>query len=268
QRSGEKRGIVLEKVGIKKLRYPIRVFVKGQDSYQTPVASIELSVELPADVKGAHMSRFTSIVHRYKDKIQGRNFITMLKEIKNDLEAPRAHAKYTFPYYIEKIAPVSGEPSLMEYLCELEGSSCEEQDSLFLSVRVPITTLCPCSKAIAEMGAHNQRADVYVLADISKELIWIEDIIKAVEDSSSSPVYSLLKRVDEKYVTEDAYKNPRFVEDVVREVYIRLEKLYHNTKNCNFIIECESYESIHNHSAFASTKYQHKEGDINEQITT
>lgn len=256
QRVDETRGIKLEKVGIKRLHYPIRLLVKGESEYQTPVANVELSVEVPADVRATHMSRFTRLVHRYKDAIHGQRFVEMLNEMRHELEAPYAQAIFSFPYYIEKHAPVSREASLMEYMCKLHGTAGEGRDGLFLSVSVPITTLCPCSKAISEMGAHNQRADVTVNANVSRELLWIEDIIKAVEDSASSPLYALLKRVDEKYVTEQAYKNPQFVEDVVREVYLRIEKLYRNKEHCEFSIECESYESIHNHSAFAATCYQ------------
>lgn len=255
QRVKEERGIRLVRAGIKRLRYPIRILVKGEDVFQTPVATVELSVEVPHTVKGTHMSRFTRIVHKYKDAIHGQRIREMVRDVRAELEAPSAYVKFSFPYYLEKQAPVSGEISLMEYLCEMEGSAGGEKEELSLSVSVPVTTLCPCSKAISEMGAHNQRADVRVTADISRELLWIEDIICAVEDSSSSPVYSLLKRVDEKYVTEHAYKNPQFVEDVVREVYIRMEKLYRDKEHCNFTVECESYESIHNHSAFAFTAY-------------
>jgi GTP cyclohydrolase I len=258
QRIKEERGIKLEKVGIKKLHYPVSIRVKGEQRFQTPVATIEIAVEVPADVKGTHMSRFTRMVHRYKDEIHGLHFIAMIRDIKNELEAPRAYAKFHFPYYLEKSAPISHEVSLMEYICQFEGSSDGDDDTLLLSVSVPITTLCPCSKAISEMGAHNQRAIVRVCADISKENLWIEDIIKAVEDSSSSPLYALLKRVDEKHVTEEAYKHPQFVEDVVREVYTRMEKLYRDKDACHFTIECESYESIHNHNAFASTTYESK----------
>ncbi|GMO21898.1 MAG: GTP cyclohydrolase FolE2 [Spirochaetaceae bacterium] len=256
QKVDEGRGVRLERVGIKRLHYPIRLLVKGENDYQTPVATIELSVEVPANIRATHMSRFTRLVHRYKDAIQGQRFIEILKEMRNELESPSAFAVFSFPYYLEKTAPVSREASLMEYLCELHGTSAEGNDALYLSVTVPVTTLCPCSKAISEMGAHNQRADVTVKANVSKEFLWIEDIIKAVEDSASSPLYAVLKRVDEKYVTEQAYKNPLFVEDVVREVYLRIEKLYKNKAHCDFSIECESYESIHNHNAFAATHYQ------------
>ncbi|MDR2510562.1 MAG: GTP cyclohydrolase FolE2 [Spirochaetaceae bacterium] len=255
QRIKEDRGIKLERVGIKRLRYPIRLLIKGEPRYQTPVATVCLAVEVPANVKGTHMSRFTSILHKYKDEIHGQRFLEMIRDMRACLESPYAYAKFSFPYYIEKTAPVSRELGIMEYPCEFEGTSRGDTDKLSLSVSVPITTLCPCSKAISEMGAHNQRADVTVTADISKELLWIEDIIKAVEDSASAPVYSLLKRVDEKFVTEQAYKNPQFVEDVVRETYSRIEELYRCKNNRAFKIECESYESIHNHSAFASTHY-------------
>jgi len=258
QGSTDDRGIKLEKVGIKRLRYPIRIRIKDNSKFQTPVATIELFVEVPPGVKGTHMSRFTKMVHKYKDELYDQHFIDMLKDVRKELDSTYAYGKYSFPYYIEKAAPISHELSLMEYSCEIEGATDGSNYKLFVTVTVSITTLCPCSKAISEMGAHNQRADVKVTADISRETIWIEDIIRAVEESASSPLYSLLKRVDEKYVTEQAYKNPQFVEDVVREVYIRVEKLYKNKENCNFTIECESYESIHNHSAFAATKYQHK----------
>lgn len=179
------------------------------------------------------------------------NFLDMLEEIRNKLDAERAFGRITFPYFIEKNAPVTKSPGIMQYICTYEGeTSVNEGKKFFVSIKVPIATLCPCSKAISEYGAHNQRGLVKIKIQY-KDFFWIEDIIKMIEDCASTPLYTLLKRQDEKYVTEHAYDNPRFVEDVVREVYLGLKDMGFDW----FSVEAETDESIHNHNAYAYTEF-------------
>lgn len=178
------------------------------------------------------------------------NFLEMLEEIRAKLQAERAFGRITFPYFIEKAAPVSGSAGLMEYQCSYEGEATTSNSKFFISIKVPIATLCPCSKAISEYGAHNQRGFVKVKVLYSK-FFWIEDVISMIENCASTPLYSVLKRQDEKFVTEHAYDNPRFVEDVVREVYLGLKKMDFKW----FTVEAETEESIHFHNAYACAEY-------------
>ena len=239
------RNIAIDKVGVKDIRYPIAVRDKQRERQHT-IASVNMYVDLPHHFKGTHMSRFVEILNEHRGEITVESFPEILKTMKARFEARTAHLEVEFPYFIEKAAPVSGARGLMEYQCTLSGSHGDVEDYV-LKVSVPVTTLCPCSKEISEKGAHNQRGVVTVAVRFSG-FIWIEDIIKVVEASASSPVYSLLKRIDEKHVTEQAYENPRFVEDVVREVALNLREL----KGVKWAsIEAENWESIHNHSAYA-----------------
>ena len=179
------------------------------------------------------------------------HFLDMLEEMRTKLSAEKAFGRIEFPYFIEKKAPVSEAPGIMEYKCSYEGEVSESGERHFyVSIQVPVATLCPCSKAISEYGAHNQRGLVSVRL-LYKDFFWIEDVIDSIEKCASTPLYSLLKRKDEKYVTEHAYENPRFVEDVVREVYLGLKKLGFKS----FSVEAENFESIHNHNAYAFTEY-------------
>lgn len=249
QNLADHRGLELDKVGIKNIKYPITVLDK-QNGVQQTIASINMYVNLPHRFKGTHMSRFVEILNHHRGKIDTKSIPKILKEMKRRLNAESAHLEVEFPYFIEKRAPVSNEPSLMEYICRFKGSLTKKLD-LIVELEVPITTLCPCSKEISERSAHNQRGVVKV-SYRSNEFVWIEDIIRLVETSASSEVYALLKREDEKFVTEHAYDNPMFVEDVVREV---TQKLLKKPEIVWFCVEAENFESIHNHSAYAYTEF-------------
>lgn len=239
------RRIAIDKVGVKDIRYPIVVLDKKNKTQHT-VASFNMYVDLPHHFKGTHMSRFVEILNEHRREITVRNFPGILEKMKKRFSATTAHLDVVFPYFIEKTAPVSKSKGLMDYMCRYSGTLGAERDFV-LEVKVPVSTLCPCSKEISERGAHNQRGMVTVAVRFDG-FVWIEEIVKTVEGSASSPVYSLLKRVDEKYVTEMSYDNPMFVEDVVREVAINLGKM---KKISWFRIEAENWESIHNHSAYA-----------------
>ncbi len=248
QKQKDFRKIEINKVGVKNIRYPITVLDKAKGVQHT-VASVNMYVDLPHRFKGTHMSRFVEILNKYKGDISIRNFSKILSEMKRKLKAKCAHLEVEFPYFIEKEAPVTKARSLMEYICRFCGSSNEKDDfdDFYVGVVVPITTVCPCSKEISDFGAHNQRSMVTVNLRF-KRFIWIEDIIHLVEECASCDLYSILKRPDEKYVTEKAYKKPMFVEDVVREIASKLRK----DKNIVwFTVESENFESIHNHSAYA-----------------
>ncbi len=247
------RNIPLNRVGIKNIRYPITVLDKQKGRQQT-VANINMYVNLPHQFKGTHMSRFVEILNEYRGNISVKTFHKVLNEMKRRLSSDEAHLEVEFPYFIEKRAPVTGTPGLMEYWCGLHGTLTEYLD-MVLVAKVPITTVCPCSKEISEFGAHNQRGEVRVWVRFN-EFLWLEDLIECVEKSASCQVFSILKRPDEKYVTEYAYTNPMFVEDVVRNVYIGLKEL--NGVSW-FHIEAENFESIHNHSAYACTTYSNTE---------
>jgi GTP cyclohydrolase I len=239
------RKIEINKVGVKNIRYPITVLDKAK-GFQHTVASVNMFVDLPHRFKGTHMSRFVEILNKYKGNIAIKNLSKILSEVKKKLKAKTAHLEVEFPYFIEKEAPVTKSKSLMEYICRFSGSSNEKED-FYVGIVVPITTVCPCSKEISQFGAHNQRSLVTVNLRF-KKFIWIEDIIQLIEECASCDLYSILKRPDEKYVTEKAYENPMFVEDVVREIAKRLKK---DSNITWFTVESENFESIHNHSAYA-----------------
>lgn len=240
------RNIKIDKVGVKDIRYPITVMDKAKEAQRT-VASVNMYVDLPHHHKGTHMSRFIEVLSTHRDSISTQSIPTILSDMKSRLDAASAHLELSFPYFIEKKAPVSGALSLMEYTCTLFGQQENGKPDLTVGVSVPITTLCPCSKEISSCGAHNQRGVVKVVVRYNK-FFWMEDLIRLVETSCSSEVFSLLKRSDEKFVTEAAYENPMFVEDVVREVAVKL--LADDTFTW-FSIAAENFESIHNHSAYA-----------------
>jgi GTP cyclohydrolase I len=241
------RNIPLQRVGIKNIRYPITVLDKA-NGVQHTVASINMYVDLPHQFKGTHMSRFVEILNKYRREINIRTFEDILSEMKERLEARDAHLEVDFPYFIEKPAPVTKTKGLMEYGCGLHGAMTDRLD-MILAVRVPVTTVCPCSKEISDYGAHNQRGEVRVWVRFDR-FLWLEDIISVVERSASSDIYSVLKRPDEKFVTERAFDRPMFVEDVVRCACEGIKALPGVTW---FSVEAENFESIHNHSAYAGT---------------
>lgn len=245
QNQKDHRNIEINKVGVKSIRYPITVLDKKNGTQHT-IGTMNMYVNLPHHFKGTHMSRFIEILNRYRQGINIKNISHIMNEIKKSLRAESAHMEIEFPYFIEKEAPVTKAKSLMEYMCKFWGSHNDTED-LIVGVEVPVTTLCPCSREISKKGAHNQRSIVTVKIRF-KKFFWIEDLIKIVEDSASSEVYAILKRPDEKYVTEKAYSNPMFVEDVVRNVAEKLEKDPNITW---FSVESENMESIHNHNAYA-----------------
>ncbi|MDR2339258.1 MAG: GTP cyclohydrolase FolE2 [Deltaproteobacteria bacterium] len=251
QMRADERRINIDQVGVKKIRYPIDVKDRDNGSQRT-VASVNMFVDLPHNHKGTHMSRFIEILSKHRDSISTATIPSILTDMRSRLQAKTAHLELTFPFFIAKAAPVTGAVALMEYGCVLTGSQTGDLlPDLSISVIVPVTTLCPCSKEISSHGAHNQRGLVTVTVRY-EHFFWMEDLISLVENSASSGVYSLLKRTDEKFVTETAYENPRFVEDVVREVAVRLRADRNFTW---FSVAAENFESIHNHSAYAFLEY-------------
>lgn len=248
----DERGIAIDKVGIKGLSWPITVWDRA-DGMQHTVADIDASVALPADVKGTHMSRFVEVLNDVRSELSLKNLPDLLTHMQQRLGAERAQLDANFPYFLKRTAPVSGTPSLSSYRC---GFHAERDGSAFcfeLRVEVPVTTLCPCSKAVSDRGAHNQRGYVRVRVR-STDMLWIEDVVEVIEAVASSPVYSLLKREDEKFVTEQAYDNPLFVEDLLRDSVRALRA--HPAGVTALEVEVENIESIHNHSAFASLRWQ------------
>jgi len=240
------RNIDIDQVGVKGIRYPVTVRDKDMGEQQT-VAEINMYVNLPRTYKGTHMSRFVEILNEYNRRISIQNFSDILEEMKKRLNAESAHMEMTFPYFINKSAPVTGTEGLMEYKCSFKGSLNSKGSDLIAMIHVPICTLCPCSKEISDYGAHNQRGEVRLQVRF-KKFVWLEDLIKLVEESASCDLYSVLKREDEKFVTEKAYENPRFVEDIVREIALKLNQDPNITW---FAVESENLESIHNHNAYA-----------------
>ena len=240
--------INIEAVGIKDIQLPVRIREKN-GGLQNTVATVSMQARMPGTHRESCVSVFTTTLNRYMDEMSVTIFSTLLEEIRVALNAESASIVMSFPFFIEKKAPVTGTPSLMEYNCTFTGSinGGEKKEDFILSVLVPITTLCPCSKEISSVGAHNQRAEVSLNVKFRK-FIWMEDLITMVEQSASCPVYALLKRPDEKFVTEQAYNNPMFVEDVVRKVAV--SALAHPDISW-FSAGVESFESIHKHSAYA-----------------
>ena len=255
QKSRDTRRIAIDKVGVKEISYPIVVMDKNKKFQQT-VARVNMYVDLPHHFKGTHMSRFIEILDAYREKIALDKMELILQRMKEKLGASSAHLEIEFPYFIEKKAPVSGAKGLMEYTCVFNASLGEEFDFV-LGVKVPVTSLCPCSKELSRFGAHNQRSVMTVQVRYRK-FIWIEDLIEIIETCGSSPVYSMLKREDEKFVTEQAYENPRFVEDMVREATLKLTAMDNITW---FSVEAENYESIHKHSAYAAVERDKRSGE-------
>jgi GTP cyclohydrolase I len=240
------RALAIDRVGIKGLRYPIRVLDRDNREQNT-VATINAYVGLPQEFKGTHMSRFVEVLNQVRGQMTFRQLPEILRQIQTRLDATDAYIEVELPYFMEKRAPVSGEPSLMDYQCRFEGERRGQENRFLLVAEVPVKSLCPCSKAVSDYGAHNQRS--YVTVEVrSSEFIWLEDIIEDVEACASAPLFSLLKRADEKYVTELAYDNPKFVEDLVRDVVVRIR----NRPGIEWLrVQAENKESIHNHSAYA-----------------
>lgn len=262
QNMKDDRNIEIKKVGIKDIRYPITVLDRAK-GFQNTIANINMYVNLPHNFKGTHMSRFVEVLNKYRGQISLKNFGMILEDLRKRLKAESAHLQVTFPYFIEKEAPITKAKGLMEYTCEFSGSLSRKERDFYVGIRVPVTTLCPCSKEISDRGSHNQRGLISVKIWYRK-FFWIEEMVELVESSASCDVYAILKRPDEKYVTEKAYDNPMFVEDVVRTIAIKLDT-HPNVKG--YSVEAETMESIHNHSAYAYVeKLPKKETDISELL--
>lgn len=239
------RQISIDKVGVKGIKYPIIVSDRS-NKIQHSVADINFYVELPHDNRGTHMSRFVEVLNRYHQEDLIFNLDKLLSTVKKSLKADAAYIEITFPYFIKKYAPVSKIASYLNYECLFKASLADKY-KFWIGVKVPVTTLCPCSKEISSYGAHNQRSVVSVLVQYT-EFVWLEELIDLVEQNCSCDIYPLLKRVDEKYVTEKAYNNPMFVEDIIRDLTIKLSS---DKRIIHFEIESENSESIHNHNAYA-----------------
>lgn len=251
QSSVDTREIAIDKVGIKDIRHPVRIRDRSEGEQHT-VATFSMYVFLPHNFKGTHMSRFVQILNNHEREITVSSFREMLSEMAERLESEAGHIEMTFPFFINKKAPVSGVESLMDYQVCLIGEITDGVPQSFVRVVVPATSLCPCSKEISDYGAHNQRSHVTVTVR-TDDFIWIEDLIDLVEQEASCEVYGLLKRTDEKYVTERAYNNPKFVEDLVRDV---AGKLNADERIRAYTVEAENFESIHNHSAYALIEHE------------
>lgn len=239
------RRIAIDKVGVKGIRYPI-VVEDRDNSTQSTVAELNMYVELHHSKRGTHMSRFVEVLNRYHRESIISQLDKLLLELKNLLKADAAYIDINFPYFIKKHAPVSKSVALMDYQCFFNASY-KDDYQLFIGVVVPVTTLCPCSKEISSFGAHNQRS--YITLKVRyREFVWLEELIFLAEAAASCEIYPLLKRRDEKFVTEKAYQNPRFVEDIVREL---TQELGADPRICEFYVESDNLESIHNHNAYA-----------------
>jgi GTP cyclohydrolase IB len=245
-RSQDTRQIPVNKVGIKDILHPVRIMGRSGEEQHT-VARFNMYVNLLHNFKGTHMSRFVEILMGHEREITVASFKAMLAEMVERLEASEGHINMTFPFFVNKSAPVSGIKSLLNYDVSLHGELLDGLARLWVKVVVPVTSLCPCSKSIARYGAHNQRAHV-TLAVRTEDMIWIEELIELVEGEASCELYGLLKRADEKYVTERAYDNPKFVEDTVRDIAVKLNA---DARILAYSVESENFESIHNHSAYA-----------------
>lgn len=236
----------IDRVGVRGLEFPLKVRDRVAGNQQT-VARVDLGVDLPSAFKGTHMSRFVEALEGWNEEISYQSVRRLLESVKERLGAARSFVHFAFPYFMRKAAPASGSPGMLSYACTLAGELSENGQTFILGLEVPVMTVCPCSKAISDEGAHSQRALVRMKIRM-KGFSWLEEFIEMAEDSASSAVYSLLKRQDEKYVTEHAFARPVFVEDVVRNVALRLSEHRHVEW---FSVEVDSMESIHNHNAFA-----------------
>ena len=260
QGAADTRRIAINKVGIKAIRHPVKIaerpLADAIASVQHTIATFNMTVSLPQEFKCTHMSRFVQILNAHEKEISVESFHAMLKEMIERLEAASGHIEMRFPYFINKAAPVSGVKSLMDYEITFIGEIEAGETRFKMQVLVPVTSLCPCSKEISDYGAHNQRSHVTVTAETA-DFVWIEELVELVESQASCELYGLLKRPDEKYVTERAYDNPKFVEDLVRDVAAALNG---DARVISYVVEAENFESIHNHSAYALIEHDKRKG--------
>lgn len=252
------RDIALDQVGVSGLLHPIVVLDRTTEKQRT-IARVTMSVSLPREQKGTHMSRFVEVLNEHHGEVTMRTVPAILRDLRERLDAASAKIELTFPYFLERVAPVSGARALMDFEASFIGTSDAQRDDFVLRVKVPVTSLCPCSKAISDYGAHNQRGYVTISVRTYSapgeglpQLVWIEELVSLAEACASAPVYPLLKRADERFVTEQAYDNPVFVEDMVRNAALRLRD---DPRIAWFHVHAENHESIHNHSAFAEVSW-------------
>lgn len=239
------RELAISRVGVKSLRHPIQVI--SREGLQSTVAVFDMYVSLPADQKGTHMSRFVELLQHNDEALSLARFSWLLQEMTAKLNANHGYLQVRFPFFMKKSAPISGVQSLLDYEITLQGEWHPNEAIITLTAVVPVTSLCPCSKAISEYGAHNQRSHITVTVTLNAEIPF-EQLIERIEAQASSELFGVLKRADEKYVTERAYDNPKFVEDLVRDIARDLKR---DTRIKHFVVESENFESIHNHSAYA-----------------
>jgi len=260
QNRPDARRVALDRVGVADLRYPIVVLDRDHQRQHT-VAVLSMSVNLPHDFKGTHMSRFIEILNLHRGEITMHTIPAILRDLREKLSAESAHVEANFPYFIERKAPVSGAVALMDYECSFNAVADGSKNNFIFGVKVPVTSLCPCSKAISDYGAHNQRGYITILVRTiqdgqgSYRMVWFEELIDIAERSASAPVYPLLKRPDERHVTMQAFDNPVFVEDMVRNVSTALQS---DERIDWFSVHALNHESIHNHGAFASIQWGRK----------
>lgn len=261
QKSEDNRKVALDQVGVCDLKYPITVLDR-QAGHQQTIATVSLSVSLPAKVKGTHMSRFIEVLNCYRGEITMTAIPCILGDLKTRLEADSAQVSMSFPYFLEKAAPVSGKKGFIDCDVTFIGESGPAGEHFCIQVKVPVASLCPCSKAISDYGAHNQRGVVDMLVRLSEKAeklpkLWIEELFEIAEGSASAPLYPLLKRSDERYVTMQAYDNPAFVEDIARNVSVKLKA---DERVASFEVVVTNFESIHAHNAFAVSRFVREEG--------
>lgn len=254
QGSSDARRIAIDKVGVTQVSFPITLRTRAGGA-QTTVASVSMYVSLPHHRKGTHMSRFLEVLNQYARPLTPDCIPVVARAIKSRLDAEEAHLELSFPYFIEKKAPVTEAPGLMDYRVTFR-ASCNSHDDFVMTVRAPATSLCPCSKEISAYGAHNQRCELEASVRFTGTM-WIEDLVEMLESSASSPVYPVLKRPDEKFVTEAAFDNPKFVEDIVRDLALKLQA---EPRVTWYSVNSENFESIHNHNAYAEITRDKRQG--------
>ncbi|MEQ8290105.1 MAG: GTP cyclohydrolase FolE2 [Gammaproteobacteria bacterium] len=257
QSSKDNRHIPIDKVGIKDIKHPVVVSDRSGREQHT-VANFNMYVNLPEKYKGTHMSRFVEILNKHEYEITVQSFKRMIEEMTELLNAESGNIEMSFPYFVNKAAPVSGVKSLMDYQVTFIGTIEEHKPQVLVKVLVPVTSLCPCSKNISDYGAHNQRSHITACVKMH-DFIWIEELIDIIEAVASCELYGLLKRPDEKYVTERAYDNPKFVEDIVRDVAVKFNE---EDRISAYTVESENFESIHNHSAYAKLSFDKENKEI------
>lgn len=262
QGTADDRQVAIDQVGVSELRYPITVLDRAHERQRT-VAQFSMSVGLPHHFKGTHMSRFIEVLNQHRGEVTLRTLPALLADLRAKVDAETARVEVRFPYFLERLAPVTKAAALMDYQCSFVGESRPSGDTFVLGVCVPVTSLCPCSKAISDYGAHNQRG--YITIEVrgpsgeafERNIIWIEELVEVAEASASAPVFPLVKRPDERHLTMQAFDNPVFVEDMVRNVALKLKA---DARVLWFRVEARNDESIHNHNAFARVEWRRNSG--------